>query len=145
MPDAEIYRDADTLGRLPAMIGAEPQALAQAQAAKTAAVAAMAGARGADTPLPHPEATAPAAPTSLFQIGDLAALRSNPSILMPIIEVVPGGAECRYRVFQDNQKATYYESQIQSEQRSPARRCGGSRGYPSASRVPLNGTAHPLD
>ncbi|WP_295433434.1 helicase-related protein [uncultured Thiodictyon sp.] len=113
MPDAEIYRDADTLGRLLAMIGAEAQALAQVQVAKAAAVAAMAGARAADTPLPHPEANAPAAPTSLFQIGDLVALRSNPSILMPIIEVVTGGAECRYRVFQDNKKATYYESQIQ--------------------------------
>ena len=113
MPDAEIYRDADTLGRLLAMIGADAQALAQIQVAKAATVAAMAGSRAGDTPVSHPEANAPAAPTSLFQIGDLVALRSNPNILMPIIEVVQGGAECRYRVFQDNKKATYYESQIQ--------------------------------
>ena len=115
MPDAEIYRDADTLGRLLEMIGADAEALAPVEAAKAASVAAMAGARGADMSiLPYAEATAPvAAPTSLFQIGDLVTLRSHPSILMPIIEVVPGGAECRYRVFQDAKKATYYESQLQ--------------------------------
>ena len=32
---------------------------------------------------------------------------------MPIIAVLPGGAECRYQVFQDNKKDTYYESQLQ--------------------------------
>ena len=41
-------------------------------------------------------------------------LRSDPSVLLPVIEVVPGGAECRYRVFQNNAKATYYESQLQA-------------------------------
>ncbi len=113
MPDAEIYRDADTLGRLLEMIGADTKTLAPVEAAKAAAVAAMAGTRNADTPLPKTEAKPLAAPTSLFRIGDLVALRSNPKTLMPIIEVVLGGAECSYRVFQDNKKATYYESQLQ--------------------------------
>ena len=30
------------------------------------------------------------------------------------MEVIPGGAECRYRVFQNNAKTTYYESQLQA-------------------------------
>ena len=32
---------------------------------------------------------------------------------MPVIEVVVGGAECRYRVFHNGAKAVYYESQLQ--------------------------------
>ena len=119
MPDPEIYRDADTLGRLLEMIEADVEALAPVEAAKATAIAAMAGSRSPVAPQPdaagaaRPVPPAPAPPTSLFRIGDLVALRSNPTILMPIIEVVPGGAECRYRVFQENKKTTYYESQIQ--------------------------------
>ena len=50
----------------------------------------------------------------MFKVGDLVALRSNPNILLPVMEVIVGGAECRYRVFQNNVKATYYESQLQA-------------------------------
>ena len=55
-----------------------------------------------------------ALPVSLFKVGDLVALRSQPASLMPVIELLTGGAECRYRVFQDNTKTTYYESQLQT-------------------------------
>ena len=48
-----------------------------------------------------------------FRVGDLVALRSNPAMILPVIEVIPGSGECRYRVFQNNAKATYYESQLQ--------------------------------
>ena len=57
---------------------------------------------------------APAPSGSLFKVGDLVALRSDPSIQFPVIQVVPGGAECRYRVFQNSTKTTYYESQLQA-------------------------------
>src|SRR5205807_883469 len=33
---------------------------------------------------------------------------------LPVIEVIVGGGERRYRVFQNNAKATYYESQLQA-------------------------------
>jgi superfamily II DNA or RNA helicase len=52
--------------------------------------------------------------TSLFRVGDLVALRSNPKTILPVIEVVPGSGECRYRVFQDSVKLTYYESQLET-------------------------------
>lgn len=61
---------------------------------------------------------------SLFKVGDLVALRSQPDRLLPIIEVMPGGAECRYRVFQDGKKVSYYESQLQApvtEEEEPTR------------------------
>ncbi|BAV33389.1 helicase [Sulfuricaulis limicola] len=131
MPASEAYRDADTLGRLLAMIGSDPASINAVESAKTAAVTAMAGRGGpssqgmsldsnaavlgtAETKPNEPEARVTAAPASLFKMGDLVALRSNPATVMPVIEVLPGGAECRYRVFHNNAKATYYERQLQA-------------------------------
>jgi SNF2 family DNA or RNA helicase len=52
---------------------------------------------------------------SLFSVGELVSLRSNPIIVFPIIEVLPAvSGECRYRVFQNGAKTTYYESQLQA-------------------------------
>jgi superfamily II DNA or RNA helicase len=48
-----------------------------------------------------------------FKVGDVVGLRSDPTTLLPIIEVIPAGAERRYRVFQDNTRKVYYESQLQ--------------------------------
>jgi ATP-dependent helicase HepA len=48
----------------------------------------------------------------LFHVGDLVAPRSDPATTFPIIEVVLGSAEPRYRVFENNTKALYYESQL---------------------------------
>jgi len=50
----------------------------------------------------------------MFKIGDVVALRSSPNTVLPVIEVIPGGAERRYRVFQNNTRAIYYESQLQA-------------------------------
>jgi superfamily II DNA or RNA helicase len=52
----------------------------------------------------------------LFSVGDLITLRSNPTELMPIIEVLSGGAEYRYRVYHNNTPSIYYESQLQRRQ-----------------------------
>lgn len=49
-----------------------------------------------------------------FQVGDLVSPRANPAVLLPIIEVIRGGVEPRYRVFENNAKVTYYESQLQA-------------------------------
>lgn len=49
----------------------------------------------------------------LFKVGDLVALRSDPSILLPVIEVIAAGAERRYRVFHNNTRTIFYESQLQ--------------------------------
>jgi ATP-dependent helicase HepA len=129
MAASEVYRDADTLSRFLKMLGAAPESIAAVEAAKTNALARMAVERGvavtpnvSPEPIPAPvdESSAPIAQPDQsvgaetpFQVGDLVVLRSNPTILMPIIEVVPGGGECRYHVFQNNRKATYYESQLQ--------------------------------
>ena len=131
MPAGEVYRDADTLGRLLVMIDATQASLDVIETSKAAAVKAMASARSgivdapanhanepvsnneADAPVPRGAGTPPT-PASLFRVGDLVALRSNPATIFPVIEVIPGGGECRYRVFQNNAKFTYYESQLQT-------------------------------
>ncbi|MEI6781419.1 MAG: helicase-related protein, partial [Verrucomicrobiota bacterium] len=131
LPPSETYRDADTLGRLLEFIGATQAALDAVAVSKAAAVAEMAKLPGAATshpaktkgdmqpsaPSPKPAAgdtPAVTAPPSLFQLGDIVALRSNPTDSLPVVEVIPGGGERRYRVFQHGIKITYYESQLQA-------------------------------
>jgi superfamily II DNA or RNA helicase len=55
-------------------------------------------------------------------VGDLVVLRSTPATILPVIEVIPGSGECRYRVFQNNAKATYYERQLQAPAAADERR-----------------------
>jgi ATP-dependent helicase HepA len=132
IPPSELYRDADTLGRLLQIVGASPQSLRSVESTKAAAALQLTGrtSGGAGEPT-EPHAPAPdqeietmaeardtdviaPSPMSLFCVGDLVALRSDPRIVMPIIEVLPGVGECRYRVFQNNAKAVYYESQLRA-------------------------------
>ncbi|MGD0088297.1 MAG: helicase-related protein [Planctomycetota bacterium] len=122
MPASDVYRDADTLSKLLVMIEAPQASLDSVEARKATAVAAMASnksgtveasAKHANEPVPL-RANTPPLPATLFSVGDLVALRSNPATILPVIEVIPGGGECRYRVFQNNAKATYYESQLQA-------------------------------
>lgn len=77
--------------------------------------------RKAGTPAGKPMKTqthaAPSHPATLqpqFKVGDLVSPRSNPALVFPVIEVVSGGAEQRYRVFENNAKVVYYESQLQA-------------------------------
>lgn len=115
-PPAEIYRDADTLGRLLTLIGAQPGTIEGVETEKRRALMAMTTA-GAPASRPEPESppppAAPAAPTTLFRMGDIVALRADPAKHLPIVEVLPGSGECRYHVFENGAKALYYESQLQ--------------------------------
>jgi superfamily II DNA or RNA helicase len=74
-----------------------------AAAAKNAAVQPQAGGR-----------TQPTSNGPQFKVGDLVSPRSKPGVLLPVLEVILGGVEPRYRVFENNAKATYYESQLQA-------------------------------
>ncbi|SCY34130.1 DEAD/DEAH box helicase [Microvirga guangxiensis] len=122
MPASEVYRDADTLGRLLGMIGADSASLELIESVKSSALATMADAGKIGTASVSeqversdsgPASASDTAVTS-FKVGDLVALRSNPNIQVPVLEVLTGGPETRYRVFQNNAKATYYESQLQA-------------------------------
>ena len=126
--NSELYRDADTLGRFLQVLSAEAETMASVEAVKTNALENMVAERGiastvtsADLHSVEPQHSDPVTasvggtsrPQTLFEVGDLVALRSDRALIMPVLEVVPGGVECRYRVFQNNKKVTYFESQLQ--------------------------------
>lgn len=122
-PASEIYRDADTLGRLLNLIGAHEGSMSAVRAVKESALARMTDGAGgtasaavsdANTVTAPTEAPPTEAPTHLFKVGDVVALRSDNSVKLPVLEVIIGGPETRYCVFQDGAKATYYESQLQA-------------------------------
>ena len=131
---SEIYRDADTLGRFLDMLGAAPESIAAVEAAKTDSLSSMASALGvAVDPSDVAEGKdnlingksgqggevgSPELSKAKFSVGDLVALHSNPEVVMPVIEIMSGGVEYRYRVFQDSKKITYYESQLRHPQQS---------------------------
>ncbi|WP_374765290.1 DEAD/DEAH box helicase [Yunchengibacter salinarum] len=118
-PPSEIYRDADTLERLLSLINASKASIEAATVMKNAALASMSKAsktasedeREASDTLSEPTIEKP---THLFNVGELVTLRSDNSVKVPVLEVVFGGPEIRYRVFQDGAKSTYYESQLQA-------------------------------
>lgn len=117
-PASEIYRDADTLGRLLDLIGAHEGSLSAVRAVKEFALARMTDGESGTASAAVTEAntvTAPSqAPTQMFKVGDVVALRSDNTVKLPVLEVIIGGPEARYCVFQDGAKATYYESQLQA-------------------------------
>ena len=93
-PASEIYRDADTLGRLLALIGANERSVNAVQAAKDATLARMADGPSIKTS-PGPEVTSgyveptSEAPLHLFNVGDFVSLRSDTNIKLPVLESLP--------------------------------------------------------
>ena len=118
VPASQVYRDADTLGRLLRVLGAGEATLDAVDAEMASAMTSLAGdaaensSRDRRREIPPDEATSTSG--ALFKVGDLVALRSGPNTLLPILSVVSGGAERRYEVFQNNAVATFYESQLQA-------------------------------
>ena len=133
IPNSEVYRDADTLGRVLAMIGASNETVQTVEAFKANTLALLTSAMpvksvepapvqrpvsGHQATIEEPHATGrvtTSQPCALFAVGNLVTLRSNAAVVMPIVEVVLATAgEQRYRVFQNNSLTTYYESQLQA-------------------------------
>lgn len=68
-------------------------------------------------------------PTSTrFKAGELVALRATPDTRVPVLEVLPGHPESRYRVFQNNAISTYYESQLRAARQDTSIPRADSRG-----------------
>lgn len=122
IPASDIYRDADTLGRVIELLGAGDDLLAEVEAMKSKALNAVSktGHRSPD-PQPrhtkeednHPAAASDSTEGPAFKLGDLVTLQSDSSVTMAIIEVLSEEPECRYRVLKGKEKALYYESQLQ--------------------------------
>ena len=123
-PASENFRDADTLGRLLEMLDAEEASLATVENAKSVALAAMTpnatiretkeGERTSPKPAASEGFGSPTPGGPLFNCGDMVTLHSDPNVVFAVIAVIPGEAECRYTVLQDQAKQTYYESQLRA-------------------------------
>lgn len=133
LPASEVYRDADTLGRLLEIIEASADTRRRVEDAKMRALNFMAPSRAEQAVEPEQEPAEPLASegspqtgallsqTMLFRAGELVALRSEPASILPVVEVIAGGGEPRYRVFRNNSTAVFYESQLQSAQAGSGR------------------------
>jgi superfamily II DNA or RNA helicase len=113
VPASETYRDVDTIGRLLGALGASNglEAIEERRAATLRELTPLAA---------EPERTAEPDARTRFSTGDLVTLRSNRETTLPIIEVLGGAGEPRYRVFENGAKATYYESQLEAIAAAPA-------------------------
>lgn len=110
---SEVYRDADTLSRLLGLIGANSSLVRDVEIEKQRALTAMSpNVDGAASAIPERQNAD--APATTFRVGEIVALRADPSKLLPVIEVAAGSGQCRYYVFENGVRALYYESQLQS-------------------------------
>ncbi|AGH46821.1 DEAD/DEAH box helicase [Paraglaciecola psychrophila] len=108
LPNDEIYRDVDTLGRVLEVIGASQDTLDILRSRASELLSKMSS---NDITSPTVELEEEIKP-NLFSSGEVVCLRSDNSVLLPIIEVVFNATGILYKVFQDNKLATYYESQL---------------------------------
>lgn len=99
--------------RTPARVPGKPEATSGAAplagAARTEAPGPMttpndSGPRSSDGAAPGGGGETPRAPAATFAIGELVALRSDPDTVLPIVGVMEGAAETRYRVFRDGRR-----------------------------------------
>lgn len=120
----DAFRDIDTLERLLRLMGADGVLLDKLNVFKVATLARIAPGiqalraapteEGGQTPQPMTP-TAPPTPAHKFSVGQLLRLRSNLSVVFPVLEILAGvGAETRYRVFENGVRQVYYESQLQA-------------------------------
>lgn len=122
IPAVDRYRYTDALTRVLEMLGADAGLMHEVEKIKNTAIAEIADeisessiSTDNNSDDSNPEGrpvTSGSTPAHKFRPGELVALCSDPGMLLPIIEVIPGGAECRYIVFQNNRKVTFYESQL---------------------------------
>jgi ERCC4-related helicase len=105
----DAYRDADTLARLLAVVEAPAELLTEVASFKAEMLTKLV--RIPELPVPQPGVPAP--PVHKFSVGQLVCLRSNTTAIFPVLEAITtGGAETRYRVFENGRKQIYYESQL---------------------------------
>lgn len=112
----DLFRDADTLARMLDVIGASVSLQQDVADFKSSAAAALAPSPQPQVPpflAPEPAKAEAHAIKHRYAAGELVCLRSNPSAVFPILEVLPAATgETRYRVFENNVRQVYYESQL---------------------------------
>lgn len=119
LPANDLFRDADTLERFLLTIGACETTLKDVELVKSEALNRIAEpvlikAEAALNKIEALEEQKISDETrDRFNLGDLVTLKSAPEIIFPVIDIIRGGSETRYSVFQNSEKRIYYESQLQ--------------------------------
>jgi len=119
MPEGDLFRDTDTLERLLKLIGASEHSLEKVNEQKKSIFSTAFQQSSEVNQTSDLESNATALKTNVdknkpkFERGDLVSLCSKPEIQCPILEIIPGSGDYRYKVFQESQVVMYYESQLQ--------------------------------
>lgn len=110
----DIYRDLDTLQRFSVVIEADEKLIQELRSTKSTLLATETQHQAhAMSPLTAPENKK--VDTVEFELGQIVAIKSNPSSRGAVIAVVPSEPENRFKVFLDGQMQTFYASQLQAE------------------------------
>ena len=110
----DIYRDLDTLQRFLALVCPGDDLGKTVQAEKKSLIEAQ------PAPAPAPPVAAEKPPPTTFVPGDIVRLLANPAKSGAVTAIIAGEKEPRYLVFHDGQVASYYESQLLSDETSVA-------------------------
>ncbi len=129
---SDRYRDADTLDRVLVMLDADGVLRGEVEKYKNKAIAELSSLNSTEKPAlksnqsgaVYTPSSAPVAEpeiepehtTKSFRVGDIVALRSDSSVLVPIIGIDTSGTEVRYSVFLEGATAQYYERQLTANQ-----------------------------
>ncbi len=125
LPDAEQYRDADTLYRFLEAIVADQELRDRVEKEREAARDRMPSREVKPAePLSDPSRVAETGPPSdgHYRPGQLVALPTDPATALPVLEVRTGGEEPVYVVLRENRRQEFFERQLRLFQEiEPAR------------------------
>lgn len=108
---SEEYRDIDTLIRLIEALNRKESDLTALYEHRSSLLVRLANKKNTELN----ELSSPKEETvSLFQPGQLVSLRSDSSVLLPVMQVLKEGKEPAYQVFQSGKVTTYFQSQLQA-------------------------------
>ena len=117
IPPSEEYRDVDTLGRVLESLGVSDSVLERIETAKFELVGFLSGPSHKEDAKEQNQNSSDQSNTSvpsLFSMGEIVCLRSDPKIHIPIIGVIPGTGEYRYSVFVEGKTQVFYERQLRA-------------------------------
>ena len=112
----DIYRDLDTLQRFSLIIGADDKLIQKLRTTKSELLATETKTQAQDNPLiALTVQNKKQVDTVEFELGQIVAVKSNPSSRGAVIAVLPSKPENRFNVFLDGQIQIFYASQLQGD------------------------------
>ena len=112
----DVYRDLDTLQRFSLVIGADEKLIQELRNTKSELLATETQTQPQDNPLSALTVQNKKQVDAVeFELGQIVAVKSNPSSRGAVISVLPSKPENRFNVFLDGQMQIFYASQLQGD------------------------------